>query len=126
VSPWYHAVSTAKRYGGAPENYIEIHNWFDETKRYTGDFRHRALRHHSAGVEWAIEKFGHTVLNSDGRVIPVKVIAEQHIVEDCGFIPTPQDYLKHIDPPDWMLRVATRSRELEDTNDNTTDTTEAD
>lgn len=124
MSPYYHAKSTANRFGGDPLEYIHIHNWFDETKAYTGDFRHRALRHHSAGVEWAIEKFGHVVHNSAGRSVPVKVIAEMHIMEDCGFIPTPQDYLKHIDPPKWMLKVAKKSRELEETNASTTNTSE--
>lgn len=113
MSPYYHAVSTANKYGGGPMDYIEIHNWLDETKAYTGDFRHRALRHHSAGVEWAIERFNHVVENSEGRMVPVKVIAEQHIMEDCGFIPTPQDYLKHINPPDWMLKVKMKSKQLE-------------
>ena len=114
MSPWYHAVSTAKKYGGEPADYIFLHDWFDETKQYTGDWTHRALRHHSAGIQWAIKKFGDMVINSDGREVPIKVIAEQHVMEDCGFIPTPQDYLKHIQPQEWMLKVKKKSRELEE------------
>lgn len=114
LTPWKHAESTAVKWGGHASDYIEIHNWLDETKQYTGDWRHRALRHHSAGVQWAIDKFGHALVNSAGKEIPVKMIVEQHITEDCGYIPTPSDYLepllKHPEP--WMLRVKKKSVEL--------------
>jgi hypothetical protein len=33
-----------KRRGGALEDYIPIHNWFDESKQIIADFRHRILR----------------------------------------------------------------------------------
>ena len=57
VTPWKHAESSVNKWGGKPEDYIEIHDWFDETKQYTGDWTHRVLRHHAAGIQWAIEKF---------------------------------------------------------------------
>jgi hypothetical protein len=111
MTPYKHAQSTAQKWGGAPDDYIAIHDWFDETKQYTGDWTHRALRHHSAGIQWAIEKFGHAITNSSRVKIPVKIIAEQHLMEDCGFIPTPQDYLsvltKH--PEKWMLQVGKKT-----------------
>lgn len=111
MTPYKHAESSVKKFGGVPEDYIEIHEWFDETKQYTGDWTHRAMRHHAAGVQWAIEKFGHCVVNTDKRIIPVKLIAEQHVMEDCGFIPTIQDWLKPVleSPRDWMLKVQKRS-----------------
>ena len=116
MTPYKHAQSSASKWGGEPEDYILLHDWFDQTKSYTGDWTHRALRHHSAGVQWAIEKFGHTILNSRGQKIPTKVLAEQHLIEDCGFIPTPAHWLgvlsKH--PDEWMLRVGkTRTTTLE-------------
>lgn len=114
MTPWKHSEATVRKWGGHASDYIEIHNWLDETKQYTGDWRHRALRHHSAGVQWAIEKFGHVLTNSDGRDVPIKMVVEQHITEDCGYIPTPSDYLepllKHPEP--WMLRVKMKSVEL--------------
>jgi len=50
---------------------------------------------------------GHVVDNGSGRQVPVKLIAEQHVMEDCGFIPTVQDWLAPIKnkPVDWMLKV---------------------
>lgn len=111
MTPWKHAESSAAKWGGEPEDYIEIHDWFDETKQYTGDFTHRAMRHHSAGVQWCIETFGHSIITSEGRVVPVKMIAEQHVTEDCGFIPTVQDWLQPLkaNPDGWMLKVQTKS-----------------
>ena len=111
VTPWKHSESSVNKWGGKPEDYIEIHDWFDETKQYTGDWTHRVLRHHAAGIQWAIEKFGHSIENSDGKEIPVKMIAERHVEEDCGFVPTVADYLKPTleNPENWMLRVKTTS-----------------
>lgn len=114
MSPFYHALSSVKSHGGSVDDYLAIHDWFDETKAFTGNWTHRALRHHAAGVQWCIEKFGHYIVNSDGNKVPVKVIAEQHVTEDCGYIPQVSDWLKlvadHAAP--WMLRVALKSRDI--------------
>lgn len=107
MTPWDHAISSAVHFGGDASDYILVHDWLDSTKQYTGNWTHRMFRHHSAGVQWAIELFGHTVQNSVGEHVPTKKIAEQHILEDCGFIPTPADWAKCVgnNPEDWMLRV---------------------
>ena len=90
MTPYDHAKSSSKKFGGIPEDYIAIHNWFDETKGYTGDWTHRVLRHHAAGVEWCINHFGHAIDISGDTIkqVPVKIVAEQHVQEDCGLIPT--------------------------------------
>lgn len=45
-----------------------------------------------------------TLTNSDGKVISVRDIAEDHIKEDCqGKIPTIDDWLKELPPKDWMV-----------------------
>lgn len=112
MTPYKHAQSSAQKWGGIPEDYIKLHDWFDETKQYTGDWTHRALRHHSAGIQWAIEKFGHAIMNSKNQMIPTKVLAEQHVEEDCGFIPTPKDYLSPLtkNPERWMLVVGKKTK----------------
>lgn len=115
MTPWKHATSTVQKYGGKEEDYIAIHDWFDETKQFTGNWTHRALRHHAAGVQWAVDKFGHVILNSSGRHVPVKSIAEQHVTEDCGYIPAVADWFKPLaeHPDQWMLKVGKRTRDLE-------------
>ena len=41
--PLKHAESSARKFGGKAEDYLPIHNWFDESKAFLADFRHRAL-----------------------------------------------------------------------------------
>jgi len=110
--PYDHARSSAKKFGGVPEDYLHIHHWFDETKQYFADFRHRALRHHSAGIFWVEERYGSTILNSEGKRVPVRVIGEQHVKEDCGFIPTPEDWLKGIPHEPWKIETQKIEKQL--------------
>ena len=114
---YYHAQSSARKFGGSPECYIQIHEWFDETKELFGDFRHRALRHHSHGIYECERKFGRTIVNSDGREVPVRLVAEQHVREDCGNrIPSVQDWLSQIFPQRWMNAGYERFKENETAN----------
>jgi len=49
--------------------------------------------------------FGHTIKNSDGRLVPVRYIGEQHVKEDCGGrIPTIIEWLGEIPMRPWMNR----------------------
>ena len=40
MTPLDHAKSTVVKFGGTVDDYLHIHNWFDETKQYTGDWTH--------------------------------------------------------------------------------------
>lgn len=114
---YYHAKSSARLFGGKPEDYLAIHNWFDATKESFCDFRHRALRHHSEGVFECERVFGTTIINSSGKDVPVRYIGEQHVMEDCGGkVPTLADWLSKIQPEPWMARatqVGARTRRAE-------------
>jgi len=107
AKPWVHAKNSARKYGGVPEDYIDIHNLMDNTKGTLADNRHRALTHNS----WFISSggpleliFGVVITNSDGKEVSVREIGEQHILEDFSmkFIPTPQDWLADIPMRAWM------------------------
>ena len=100
--PLFHAKSSASKYGGAPKDYIAIHSWFDESKSYMGDVRHRALRHHAEGIFLCESLFGVSITNSDGREVPVRFIGEQHVVEDLGRIPSVSDWLREMPIKPWM------------------------
>lgn len=100
--PLEHAQSSARKFGGKPDDYLAIHRWFDESKAFFPDFRHRALRHHSEGIFLAERIFGVVVRNSDGVPVPARYIGEQHVREDLGRIPTAQDWLARISPERWM------------------------
>jgi hypothetical protein len=101
--PYHHAVSSARKFGGVPEDYIKYHDWLDGSKAHVTDFRHRALRHHSEGIFMLEQIFGSTMTNSDGRVVPIRYIGEQHVQEDLGRIPTVAEWLERIEPARWML-----------------------
>ena len=103
--PYIHAVSSAKRFGGVPEDYIEIHNLMDSSKGAICDNRHRALTHNSWFLSFILEKiFVVTITNSENKKISVRDIGEQHVAEDFRgkFIPTAQDYLQEMEMKDWM------------------------
>lgn len=102
ATSYHHAVSSARKFGGIPEDYIAIHTWFDESKMHWADFRHRALRHHTEGIFLAEKIFGVTLTNSEGKVIPVRWVGEQHVKEDLGRIPTIKDWYENIRPLRWM------------------------
>lgn len=108
MHPYHHALSSAKKFGGNPEDYIHIHHWFDETKQYFGDARHRALRHHTAGIFWCEHEFGTKLTNNAGKEIPTRLIAEQHVMEDMGFLPTPEWWLNQMKLTPEMNRVPTK------------------
>jgi len=111
--PYYHAKASVRSYGGCIEDYLPIHQWLDASKQYIADVRHRALRHHSQGVFECEHEFGVTILNSDKKSVPVRLIAEQHIVEDLGCVPSLNDWLEKLPRESWMNRTRQLSKELE-------------
>jgi hypothetical protein len=104
MHPYHHALSSVKKHGGCVDDYLPIHNWFDESKQYIADFRHRAMRHHSEGIFWCEQAFGVTITNSAGKEIPVRVLGEQHVREDLGQIPSIKDWYSCIKGAPWMNR----------------------
>lgn len=100
-----HAESSAKKYGGKMEDYIHLHAKMDCSKGYFPDNRHRVLTHTMFWIlEVMVPLFGHTLTNSDGKLVSVKDICEQHILEDYRhkFIPTPQDFIQEMEFKGWM------------------------
>ena len=106
MKPLLHAKISANKFGGIPEDYIEIHNWFDSTKAHVADGRHRLVLHNSFGIFLCEQIFGELVVkpdgkiikmpyitNSNGKQISVRDIAEQHVVDDLSYIPTLQECL---------------------------------
>jgi hypothetical protein len=103
-TPLLHAKSSVRRHGGSVEDYIKIHKWFDSTKGNFADFRHRAILHNTFGMLLAEQVFGDYITNSEGKQVEVRQIAYEHIVEDCGFVPTVKDWVGGIAVQPWMMR----------------------
>jgi hypothetical protein len=102
MKPMYHARITAKRHGGKPEDYQEIHDFMDSSKIAFADIQHRAILHSTFGIYIAEKIFGNSIINSDGKEIPVRTVAEQHVYDDMGWIPTPKDWLSNLELKPWM------------------------
>lgn len=106
ATSWVHAETSARHFGGNPEEYIAIHEWVDQMKESFGDVRHRAFFHNTKGPWLAQEVFGRYIEITDKtgkrKKISVREIAENHIVEDLGCIPSPGDWLNCMDCKVWM------------------------
>lgn len=102
MKPFIHAKSSASKFGGIPEDYLPIHDLMDSSKSSLPDVRHRALFHSSFGIFMVEKMLGTTLTNSDGRKISVRDIAEQHVMEDIGFIPTVETWFRNMRIEPWM------------------------
>jgi hypothetical protein len=102
VKPIVHAKNSAAKWGGKADEYVSIHQFLDESKAHIADHRHRALMHNAFGC-FLIEKvFGLEMTNSEGKIFSPRDVAEQHIIEDLGHIPTVQDWLSELPIKEWM------------------------
>jgi hypothetical protein len=106
ATSWVHAEASARKFGGKPEDYIKIHEFIDSSKKAFGDVRHRAFFHNTFGPWICQEIFGVyiTVVTKSGkkRRVAVREIAESHIIEDLGCIPSPGDWLNCMECKNWM------------------------
>lgn len=102
MKPWLHAKISAKKFGGIPEDYIEIHNFFDSSKEVLPDMRHRMLLHNSFGIFLAEKVFGVILVNSEGKEVSVRDIGEDHVIQDLGEIPTVEKCFSGMKLEQWM------------------------
>lgn len=102
MKPFQHAKNSAKKYGGIPEDYQNIHDFFDSSKQALPDIRHRAVLHSAFGIFVLERVFGTTITNSEGKKVCVRDIGEDHVLEDLGFIPTLERWLKNTPIETWM------------------------
>lgn len=107
MKAYNHAQASARRWGGVPEDYIEVHEFIDSSKMMVADVRHRAMLHSAWGIYLAERVFGrHLEIPRRGdrgvRLISVRDICENHILEDIGRIPSMQDWLDNMEIKPWM------------------------
>jgi len=113
MKPYLHAELSVKKWGGRPEDYMPIHDFMDSSKAHVADMRHRALLHSSFGIYLAERVFGHRIMIGQPLLkdemafkhpvfVSVRDIAEQHVIQDLGFIPSVQQYLDHMELAEWM------------------------
>lgn len=117
MNSWMHAVSAAHKWGGKPEDYLPIETFIDSSKQVVGDHRHRAVYHHTLGVFLCEQIFGTTIsVQKEHSVhqVPVRLVAERHILEDLGWLPSPADYMKGMPVERWMSGPVRKEMALSD------------
>lgn len=92
MSPYTHAILSAKKFGGPPEAYLEIHSFLDSSKYFLPNQRHRNVLHNNFGIYVCEKAFG-KVLHFDGVYVETRNVVIQHIEEDCGRIPQLEECL---------------------------------
>lgn len=105
ANPEIHSKSSVKRWGGKVADYLEIHRFLDSPKATMNNNTSRFLTHNTWFAYEVIPRvFGYNIINSDGKSVDTVDIAMLHIAEDfrMKFVPTPQDYLRHMTVQAWM------------------------
>jgi hypothetical protein len=105
ANPHIHSKSSVKRWGGRVEDYLPLHQFLDSPKATMNNNTSRMLTHNTWFIYEVMPRvFGYNIVNSDGRSVDVVDIAMLHVAEDyrMKFIPTPQDFLKHMQLQPWM------------------------
>jgi hypothetical protein len=100
-----HSLSSVKRWKGSVGDYIAIHELLDSPKSTMNNNTGRMMTHNTWFAYTIIPKiFGYNIINSDGKSVDTVDIAMLHIAEDYRMtgIPTPQDFLKHMEVQPWM------------------------
>lgn len=105
ANPLIHSKSSVKRWGGKVEDYLPLHILLDSPKSTMNNNTSRMMTHNTWFIYEIIPKvFGYNIVNSDGRSVDTVDIARMHVAEDFRFkgVPTPQDYLQHMEIQPWM------------------------
>lgn len=101
MKPYLHAKSSAGKWGGVPEEYLAIHDFLDSSKSAHASVKHRAVLHSAFGIYIAERVFGHNI-TVGVKTVSVRDIAERHVIEDLGTIPSLDDWLKAMELQEWM------------------------
>jgi hypothetical protein len=109
LKPFLHAKNSARKHGGKWEEYLVYHEWLDQTKAHIADMRHRAVLHNSFGIYLMAQALGEHFTNSVGRVVSVRDLGEEHVLEDLGRIPSLSDCLQTM-PLEKMKLLGARAR----------------
>lgn len=115
MKPYQHSRISVSKFGGTESDYQAIHDWFDSTKSSVADMRHRMILHNAFGIFLCEQVFGTMeqkadgswirmpyIVNSEGAKVQVRDIAEQHVLDDLGQIPSLDKCLSSMELENWM------------------------
>lgn len=90
-----HTEHCVNRWAGDKNSYEPIHMFLDLTKIYVSDWRHRLLLHNTLGVCLVDHIFKEDIQGKNYKVSP-RTVAEHHILEDLGAVPSTRWNLRDI------------------------------
>ena len=73
--------------------------------------RHRAILHNAFGCYLVQSVFGIAARNSEGKLYSPRDCAEDHIIEDLGFLPSLEHWIRNMTLQPWM-GGATRAQHM--------------
>lgn len=104
--PYFHALSSARQYGGLWSDYFAIHESVDATKSHYAHCKHRLVLHNHFGIQILRALHGDTLIRaSDQQTVSIEILLEQHIYEDLGTIPTLAECFEKAPMPSWGKRI---------------------
>lgn len=89
-----HCHKSVEKYGGKEEDYVFIHQWFFQLKNHYNDDKVRIILYHSLGCYFAEQCLGTLFTNSSGKKVSTRDVAEQHIINELGTLPSVQQALE--------------------------------
>ena len=105
MKPSVHAQIHAHTWGGTFEEYLDLNERFDQSKMIFASMTHRMMYHSDWGIDFVTKLFGEKfVVQSTGTVLDTKTLCEAHVVEDVGFVPSVEEWLKYFDAPSYKVR----------------------
>jgi len=103
---WRHAERSARRFGGEAADYHTLHALLDSPAQHLADWRHRLPTHNAWGPFLCEAVLGAVIVCADGREVPTRSVAEDHIAGDLRHIPSMADALSGVAVRAWMCRQA--------------------
>lgn len=103
------ARMSALRFGGDPETYLPLHEWFLATRLWSDSPAHLIFRHQAFGIHETESRFG-PALADGAHAVPTRVVAERHVRSVLGRLPAAPDLLRRIRAERWMLQATSPAR----------------
>lgn len=100
-----HCAASARRFGGVPADYEAVHRFMDLPAGSVGDefaTRSRLVLHHAFGCFVAERAFGHRLPLTGGGFAHTRDVAERHVIDDVGHIPSLGEWLAAMAVDPWM------------------------
>lgn len=80
--PYFHALSSRRKWGGTVDEYLPLHQYFDQTKSALADCRHRLFLHNPWGALLLNQQFSDAWVPEQHHGVTLDMISQQHITED--------------------------------------------